>query len=133
MGRRKAKQSQLFDDPSLFATAEAAGSFERIVLNRDRLMAALGQAFAEEDVVDLRKVVSVIRSSLEHEGPGLSGLLSSDGDWEDSVTVAKDVFAAELSQILEARTVERARYYLKRLARGFEGTKNGKINEINLL
>jgi hypothetical protein len=43
------------------------------------------------------------------------------------------VLVSELEQIVEARTIERAKYYLKRLERGVERVKTGKINDINLL
>jgi hypothetical protein len=127
----KLKQGRRADEPGLFAAAALSGSIDRVALNRDRLLAALGHAFGEEDLIALRKAVSGIRSSLEPGAVDETGLISSDQDWE-AISFARDVFAAEIDQILEARTIERARYYVKRLARGVEGTKNGKINEINL-
>src|SRR5262245_4448479 len=132
MGKVKINQNRLFDDPPMFRTGRSDSSIQRIALNRVRLLTAIGQALGEEDLVDLRKAVAVIKSGLEAGAPGPTTLTPSESDWEESITVAREVFASELSQILEARTVERARYYLKRLARGVERTKNGKINEINL-
>jgi len=95
------------------------------------LLTALGEAFAEEDLIDLRKSVAVIKSCLESSGADERGLISYEADW-DVVWFSREVFSTELDQIVQARTIERARYYLKRLARGVEGVKNGKINEINL-
>jgi hypothetical protein len=102
-----------------------------VALNRDKLLTALGEVFAEEGLTELKRGISFIKSSLEAGAPDHGRLISSDADW-DAVSFARQVLVAELNQILEARTIERARYYLKRLARGVEGTKNGKINEINL-
>ena len=48
------------------------------------------------------------------------------------VAVRRDVLTSELDQILEARTIERARYYVKRLERGIKKVKTSKINDINL-
>jgi hypothetical protein len=131
MGKTKAKPNVNHDSPGLFGTAQAC-SIERVALNRDRLLTALGEALARQELVELRSIVSLIRSCLE---PGVrddGGLLSAETEW-DTLSFPRDLFATELDQILEARTIERAKYYVKRLARGAEGIKNGKINEINLL
>lgn len=38
----------------------------------------------------------------------------------------------DFQQILEARTIERARYYIRRLIKGFTVVKTGKLNDLNL-
>jgi len=43
-----------------------------------------------------------------------------------------DYIAAELRQIYEAQTIERARYYLERLIKGLSETKTSAVNDINL-
>jgi hypothetical protein len=130
MGKRKEKGVRGPEAPGLFGAVVPPRN-DRLVLNRDRLLAALGEAFSEEDLVKLKRAISSIQSSLELGTTGDGGLISSEADW-DTISFAREVFETELDQILEARTIERARYYLKRLARGVEGIKNGKINEINL-
>jgi hypothetical protein len=130
MARTKANKADEDGAPQMFESVESPAN-QRVTLNRDKLLAVLGELFADEDLTELRRGISFIKSSLEAGVPDHRGLISSDADW-DAVSFARQVFVAELDQILEARTVERARYYLKRLARGVEGTKNGKINEINL-
>jgi hypothetical protein len=124
MGKLKGKKPT--PDASLFDAD--VDSVERIALNRDNLITALREAFAEEDLADLRGAVAAIKSmvgTIEREQ------MSSRRDWE-AMAYDRNVLAKELDQILEARTIERARYYLKRLARGIDGVKNGKVNEINL-
>src|SRR5215467_1038715 len=130
MRKLKPKHNGLIDAPGLFEVRPDSTSGDRIAFNRDRLLTALGQAFAEQDLVDLRRAVSVVKSCLDPGRAKEPALISSDSEW-DAVSFARDVLVAELDQILEARTIERARYYLKRLARGVEGTKNGKLNDIN--
>jgi len=127
----KLKRSRGSAEPGLFGAISTSIAADRVGFNRDRLLTALGEAFAEEDLIDLRKSVAVIKSCLESSGADERGLISSEADW-DVVWFAREVLSMELDQIVEARTIERARYYLKRLARGVEGVKNGKINEINL-
>jgi len=127
MGKPKGKKRT--SDASLFEAGP--DPVERVSLNRDSLITALGEAFAEEDLADLRGVVAAIKS-LAGTGETIErDQVSSASDWEP-ISFDKSVLAKELDQILEARTIERARYYLKRLARGVEGVKNGKVNEINL-
>ncbi|RKX56400.1 MAG: DNA methyltransferase [Thermotoga sp.] len=60
------------------------------------------------------------------------GLLNIDSNG-DTVSLRKDVLTSELNQILEARTLERAKYYLRRLKDGIIKVKTNKINDINLL
>ncbi|MCD6238081.1 MAG: DNA methyltransferase [Thermotogae bacterium] len=60
------------------------------------------------------------------------GLLNIDSN-EDTVSLRKDVLTSELNQILEARTLARAKYYLRRLKDGIIKVKTNKINDINLL
>src|SRR5215831_11468275 len=124
MGKLKGKKGR--PDASLFDAD--VDPVERIALNRDYLIAALGEAFAEEDLADLKGAVAAIKSMV---GTIERDQMSSPRDWE-AMAYDRSVLAKELDQILEARTIERARYYLKRLARGVEGTKNGKLNDINL-
>jgi hypothetical protein len=56
-------------------------------------------------------------------------LFSANGD---GVSLRRDILTAELEQVLQARTLERARYYLKRLARAVNGRETCAINDINL-
>jgi len=124
MGKLRGKKGT--PDASLFDAD--VDPVERIALNRDDLITALGEAFAEEDLADLRGAVGAIKSMV---GTIERDQMSSPRDWE-AMAYDRNVLAKELDQILEARTIERARYYLKRLARGIDGVKNGKVNEINL-
>jgi hypothetical protein len=50
----------------------------------------------------------------------------------DSITLSRSVVLAELDQALEARTIERAKYYLRRLRRGLAAAKTTGVNDINL-
>ena len=59
------------------------------------------------------------------------GVLNIDSNG-DTVSLRKDVLISELEQILEAQTIGRAKYYLKRLENGVQNTKTNKVNDINL-
>ena len=51
----------------------------------------------------------------------------------EAVLLRKDVLTKELDQVLATRTLERARYYVRRLERGVADVKTAAINDINLL
>lgn len=47
-------------------------------------------------------------------------------------TVAKEYLIGEINQILETQTIERTKYYIKRLKKSLTETKQSKINDLNL-
>jgi len=47
-------------------------------------------------------------------------------------SIKKDFLLKELKQIYDTKTIERTRYYLKRLLKGLSVQKEGKINDLNL-
>ena len=47
-------------------------------------------------------------------------------------SVPKDFLIGEINQILETHTIERTKYYIKRLKKSLTETKQSKINDLNL-
>jgi len=47
-------------------------------------------------------------------------------------SVTKEFLAGEISQILETKTIERTKYYIKRLKKSLTETKQSKVNDLNL-
>lgn len=65
----------------------------------------------------------------------------ADGQKEKSVyyflngteqSISKELLLKDLKQILDTRTIERTKYYLKRLIKSLSVHKQGKINDLNL-
>ncbi|MDY0083105.1 MAG: DNA methyltransferase, partial [Ignavibacteriaceae bacterium] len=50
----------------------------------------------------------------------------------NDVSVAKGFISGEINQILETLTLERTKYYIKRLMKSLTETKHNKINDLNL-
>ena len=107
-------------------------SYSSVIVDRDKFLELLWEIDAQQDVTALKQRIGVLREVI----------VSCDGhheDWvaqgltESSVSLRRDVLVSELNQILEARTIERAKYYLKRLERGVKRVKTSSINDINLL
>jgi len=84
-----------------------------VTLNKEKAIQALNEIDRLEDLVSLKNRIIMFK--------------------EDTVSLRKDVLTSELNQILEARTLARAKYYLRRLKDGIIKVKTNKINDINLL
>ncbi|HKP13878.1 MAG TPA: DNA methyltransferase, partial [Blastocatellia bacterium] len=108
----------------------AAVNPQSIYLNPARFIRLLDEAAAARRISALRSKAAAIKRTINgDEGDGGDELFDANGD---GVRMRRDVLAAELEQVLAARTIGRARYYLKRLARGLDGDQTGAVNDINL-
>jgi DNA methylase len=114
----------LFDE--IEATSSSYGS---VHVDRAEFIVLLRELDAVADLMSLRtKTVELKERITSHDAAVVIGE-SSRGN---VVALRRDVLNSELDQILEARTIERAKYYLKRLERGVKKAKTSKINDINL-
>ena len=103
-----------------------------INLDRDRFIELLWEIDSQVDVLEFKGKVAGLKASLASpNGDGKSWRATELS--ENSIAVRKDVLISELDQIIESRTLERARYYLKRLERGITQVRTGDVNDINLL
>jgi hypothetical protein len=114
----------LFED-----IASAPSSYGSIHLNKDEFVAALDELNSLDGIAALRKKTGDLKRLIVSRDSALSVNEGSNGNF---LALRKDVLTSELDQILEAQTIERARYYVKRLARGVEKVKTSQVNDINL-
>ena len=100
-------------------------SYSSVIVDRDKFIELLWEIDAQLDVTALKQRIGVLRDVIVscngHSEDWVAGGLT-----ESSVSLRRDVLVSELNQILEARTIERARYYLKRLGRGVKKVKRIK-------
>lgn len=99
------------------------------MLDRDELVARLKELGGIDDIGTLRIKTAALKqdtTSLRLSAPSIA---SANGN---IVSLRSDVLCSELDQIIGAHTIERARYYLKRLERGVSKAKTSTINDINL-
>lgn len=103
-----------------------------LILNKVRFIETLRHIRAQENLALLRSKTQALRISLTNPHQDTLGVtnISANGD---SIPMRRDLLIAELDQILESQTAERAKYYLERLEKGIGRIKTTKINEINLL
>jgi hypothetical protein len=109
----------------------APSSYSSLVLNRDRLIELLGEASIQSKIASLRNRIKSVKEIILNGGARAE--LFDAGSNGSAISLRRDVLNSELDQILEARTIERARYYLRRLERGIKKVKTSAINDINLL
>ncbi|HXG92118.1 MAG TPA: DNA methyltransferase [Blastocatellia bacterium] len=110
----------------------AISGYASIELNKDELIRLLDEADARRSIASLRKKIAALKESVCSDNDSRAQM-SNAGFNGNSVSLRRDVLASELDQIIEARTIERARYYIKRLRRAVEKIKTTEINDINLL
>ncbi len=125
----KTDKSKQLSPGNLGAKPLAYGS---VTLNKERAIQVLNEIDRLEDLVSLKNRIIMFKDIITSYKSYKKGLLNIDSNG-DTVSLRKDVLTSELNQILEARTLERAKYYLRRLKDGIIKVKTNKINDINLL
>ena len=112
--------------------AASPSGYGSAVFNRCKFVQVLNDIHGQTDVDALRKRTLSVRNVVESPGR-ISGCLSEQNPGRDTVSLRRDVLISELNQILEAQTVERARYYVRRLRDGVHKVRKTELNDINLL
>ena len=102
-----------------------------VILNKANFVRLFGEMETITELNLLKSKVYEIKSAILSPKLDRSGIINIDPDGE-TVSLRRDVLISELDQILEAKTLERARYYARRLKVGIEKIKTNKINDINL-
>ncbi len=107
-------------------------TYGSIILNKEKFIQVLVESESLQDVASLKNKIIVLKNIITHNKKDKDGLLNIDANG-DTVSLRKDVLSSELNQIVESQTLQRAKYYLKRLKNGIQKVKTSKVNDINLL
>lgn len=115
----------------LFAGTVLTGADKPMILNKTRLLEVIEDISKEESITRLREAVFNFQRQLKYFKADTKGLfnISTNGD---TIKLNQRYLFNELNQIIEARTFERSKYYLRRLAKAISEYKTNKINDINL-
>jgi len=114
------KQTQLFP-PRLL-----------LVLSKEKLIQTLEEINNINDLLLLKNRVGTLKAGIENHKNSESSIFTAKSS-QDQISLYKDVLIVELDQILNSQTIERARYYIKRLKNSVQKVKTSKINDINIL
>ncbi len=121
------KTEQLFND--LEATPLTYCS---VILNKEKVHQILSDIVSLDNLDSIKKRVFYLKNIIINPKKDKEGILNIDANG-DTISLRRDVITSELEQILDTQTLERARYYIKRLIEGIQRVRTGKINDINLL
>lgn len=123
-----ARKPRKIPHPLLFSEGEYGSP--RVLLIKTDLLDALSAAAAIEDISELKDALKGLKRAIQRKPTVVTSSSATD---LETVSLRQDVLLAELDQILEARTIERAVYYLRRLIKGVTTEQNSTLNDINLL
>ncbi|MBA7665364.1 hypothetical protein ES703_73434 [subsurface metagenome] len=102
------------------------------ILNKETFLKILRESDGVTDLTALRGKVVTLKEVITFSRKDQEGILNIDSNG-DTVSLRKNILVSELEQILEAQTIGRAKYYLKRIENGVQRIKTNKVSDINLL
>ena len=105
---------------------------KKIILNKEKFLEVLSKLDLSNDLNLLKHKVIDLKNTIVRYKNDEEGIINIETNG-DTVSFRSDVLTSELNQILESQTIDRAKYYLKRLENGVKQAKTNKINDINIL
>ena len=90
------------------------------------LLLAISSSLEKSDLIEIRKDFSVLLSSIKKNKS--KNIILGNG----FSSVPKEFLIGEINQILETHTIERTKYYIKRLKKSLTEIKHSQINDLNL-
>jgi len=129
----KAMKNNKDKQTTLFKNLESVPfTYGTIIFNKEKLICFLERINDQNNPFLLKNKIIALKEIINSPKSDREGLLNIDPNG-DTISLRRDVLISELNQILEARTLERAKYYLNRLENGVQEVKTSKVNDINLL
>jgi len=121
------------EQSSLFKESQSQTiKYSHLILNKQKLLQLLYEVDSYNEINTVKGRISALKGSLSYGWKDKEGILNIDKNG-DTISLRSDVLLSELDQILEVKTIERAKYYIKRLENGIQKIKTNKVNDINLL
>ena len=115
----------------LFEEMNFTGSDRVIIFNKPKLLEMVGTACEQDSLQSIREAVFDMKTQLSNFKSDKQGLLNIGANG-DTVQINQRHHFDELRQIVEAQTLERSKYYLRRLHKGISEQKTNRINDLNL-
>ena len=101
------------------------------IINQDMFLEVLAKIEEINESIRLRletkKIIDIIQNP-RRDNIGILNISSNGG----TAKIKKNILLEDLTQIADAQTLERAKYYINRLKKGLTEVKNSKINDFNL-
>jgi hypothetical protein len=125
MTGKQSEQTRLLD------AAKPVSRSAVVDLNRENFLRVLKTIDNFEDIALLKEAALSLKDTIAKSGRDEAGIMHASDD-ENSVSIRRNILISELNQIIEAQTLPRSKYYVRRLIKGIQKVKTGKINDINL-
>lgn len=103
-----------------------------IIVNKAKLVQVLSEIDTLQNLTPLKKQILMLKDTIDNFRQDKEGILNISVNG-DTLSLRREVLISELNQILESQSLERAKYYLRRLINGVQRIETNKINDINLL
>lgn len=115
----------------LFQELNFEGKDKDIFINKPKLLEFISRIQKQTDISVLRENIYSLKEKLLNSRQDQTGLLniSSNGD---TLKINQKYLFNELKQIVEAQSLERSKYYLKRLKKSVSEYRTNKHNDLNL-
>jgi len=123
---RKTEQENM-----LFQELDFVGSDKILVLNKQKVLGFIGRIGKEHSLKAIREGLFSLKDQLSDFKTDKEGLLNIESNG-DTVKINQGFLFNELRQIIQAQTLERSKYYLRRLYKGVSEKRTNKVNDINL-
>jgi len=107
-------------------------TYDAVILNKEKFIEILSEIYVGDDINFIKNKILILKDIITRHKKDQEGILNIDANG-DTISLRKDILTSELNQILGAQTIERAKYYLRRLETAVQKVKTSKINDINLL
>jgi len=115
----------------LFKEIDFAGSDKSIILNKPGLLKMIERISKSDRLSLLREQVFDLKLQLSDFKKDKNGLLNI-GTNGDTVKINQKYLFGELKQIVESKTLDRGKYYLKRLSKAVSQQRTNRTNDLDL-
>jgi DNA modification methylase len=95
------------------------------------LLHVINSCLNKTSLKEIRKDITQLKNKTAKGTCGNNGQILIKTE-SDLIEYSSSLFEKELDQILKTKTIERTKYYLKRLVKSLSEKKIGKINDLNL-
>jgi DNA modification methylase len=102
-----------------------------MISNKTTILDTLSKMLGQKSLAQIHSIVRNVKSELENHAnnKNVDRTILSHGK---TVNARSKYLIGELDQILDARTLDRTKYYIQRLVRALSETKTGTMNDLNL-
>ncbi|GAB4304768.1 MAG: DNA methyltransferase [Myxococcota bacterium] len=104
---------------------------KEVIVNKERFLAFLDDLLNLSNLNEIKIKIYNIRGVIANSKSDKIGLLNITANG-DTMRVNHSFLQSEIEQILETHTIERTKYYIRRLKKSLSEVKTGKINDLNL-